>query len=323
MANIHILMATYNGEKYVREQLDSIINQTYTDWKLFISDDCSSDGTLKILEQYEKKYANKIMIINKTQKFGSAKENFRYLYAECPESSYYMFSDQDDVWLPDKIEKMLIFYESHIKNVEPGIVYCDLKVVDKQLNTINDSFIEYQKLNNHTKDKRFILTDNYIPGCVMLYNHKLREIVEYIPEKCFMHDWWLVLSATYLGQIKYLKESLNMYRQHDENVIGSNGALNSFDECKNIVKGLLRNPINLTRNFFENIKSLLQIRIAQAAEFNDIYRNNILIEDRELIEEFIKIGDRHHKVNAVIIFLKFFKEANLVKRLYYILAIIF
>ena len=110
MARVHIMMATYNGEKFIKEQINSILKQTYTDWKLFISDDNSEDNTISIIEDFCKSDPDRIEIIS-TDKKGGAKKNFIYLFDNCPQAELYMFSDQDDVWLPEKIEKMVKEYE--------------------------------------------------------------------------------------------------------------------------------------------------------------------------------------------------------------------
>ena len=100
---IDILMATYNGEKYLAEQIESIINQSYTNWHLYIQDDCSTDRTLTVAFSYQKKFPEKITVIKNTKNSGSAKDNF-FSMLSLSTSEYIMFSDQDDIWLPDKIK---------------------------------------------------------------------------------------------------------------------------------------------------------------------------------------------------------------------------
>ena len=107
METVNIMMATYNGEKYLSEQLDSILSQSFQNFKIYISDDKSIDNTLEILLKYKKNYPDKIEIIDYEKKKGSAAKNFIYLFENVDEADYYMFCDQDDVWDNDKIKKLL------------------------------------------------------------------------------------------------------------------------------------------------------------------------------------------------------------------------
>ena len=157
---IDVLLATYNGEKYLREQLDSILNQTYTNFNLIISDDCSTDGTVKILEEYEKK-DSRITGVFVHQKNQGVVKNIEYLLS-LVQSDYYMLADQDDVWLPEKIEMSL----KKIKETDSDLVFGDLEVVDEKLNTIYPSFNDYMLLSR--KISKYINTDklNYIYNCI-------------------------------------------------------------------------------------------------------------------------------------------------------------
>ena len=137
---VDVLLATYNGEKYLKEQIDSILNQTYQNINLIISDDNSNDSTRKILEEY-KKIDNRIKIYLQDKNLGYIK-NFEFLLTKV-ESNYYMLSDQDDVWLPEKIEKSM----KTLKEKNADLVFGDLEVVDEKLNTIYPSFGDFMLLN--------------------------------------------------------------------------------------------------------------------------------------------------------------------------------
>ena len=137
---VDVLLATYNGEKYLKEQIDSILNQTYQNINLIISDDNSNDSTRKILEEY-KKIDNRIKTYLQDKNLGYIK-NFEFLLTKV-ESNYYMLSDQDDVWLPEKIEKSM----KTLKEKNADLVFGDLEVVDEKLNTIYPSFGDFMLLN--------------------------------------------------------------------------------------------------------------------------------------------------------------------------------
>ncbi len=140
---IDVLMATYNGEKYLKEQIESILNQTYKNIQLIISDDCSTDGTREILKQYEQN--DKIKIFYQEKNLGYIK-NFEFLLKNV-ENELYMLSDQDDVWKEEKIEKSV----EKLKTENLDLVFGDLEVVDENLNTIYESFNEYMKLDRKIK----------------------------------------------------------------------------------------------------------------------------------------------------------------------------
>ena len=139
-------MATYNGATYLSEQIDSILHQSFTDWHLFIHDDGSSDCTKAILTRYVHEYPKAITLLDYSPQHGAC-SNFLSM-VERIDAPYYMFCDQDDIWLPDKIaktHKKMIDVETSAKNV-PVIIHTDLAIVDKSLNTIADSFIKDQRI---------------------------------------------------------------------------------------------------------------------------------------------------------------------------------
>ena len=135
---VDVLMATYNGEKYLKEQIDSILNQTYQNIQLIISDDCSTDKTRQILRQYEKD--DRVKVFYQEKNLGYVR-NFEFLLKKI-ENDLYMLSDQDDVWKKEKIEKSV----EKLENEGLDLVFGDLEVVDENLNTIYESFDKYMKI---------------------------------------------------------------------------------------------------------------------------------------------------------------------------------
>lgn len=215
-------MATYNGEKYLREQIDSIINQTYKKVKIYISDDGSTDKTVEILKDYRKKLGSDrfILVKNKSNKHG-AMHNFAYAYKTAPKADYYLFADQDDYWETTKIEQMLAVAKNEDDGL-PLLVYCDCKIVDKDLKVTHESFIKYEGLVMPDNDRmKKLLLRNYIPGCVMMFNSALRKESPEIWTKCPMHDWWIALVAERTGKIVFCDKTLNLYRQHESNTLGA------------------------------------------------------------------------------------------------------
>ena len=219
---IDILLASYDGEKYIAEQIDSILNQTYKDWFLYIKDDCSTDRTIDIIMDYENKYKDKIKVITSDIKSGSAKDNF-FSMLKYSENEYIMTSDQDDVWLPGKIEITLNKMQEaeQIDNSIPILVHSDLKVTDENLNIIADSLMQLQNLDSSRDKLNNLLVQNIVTGCTVMVNRKLLDHIKSIPQNAVMHDWWMALLASALGKIYFIDTPTVLYRQHTNNDVGA------------------------------------------------------------------------------------------------------
>lgn len=223
MATIAILLATYNGEKFLQAQLQSIIDQTYSNWKLYIRDDCSTDATISMITDFEKKYPEKVKVLSNLQKNLGAKMSFGELLKEADEP-YYMFCDQDDVWLPTKIERSF----SEMKKAEeahpgsPVLCFCDATVTDEKLQVISPSFWKSTRVNPFSvkKGKMFEIF-NCAPGCTMILNRSLKNHLFPFPKKAPMHDWWISIMAQRKGIVNPIDERLIFYRQHSSNTIGA------------------------------------------------------------------------------------------------------
>lgn len=223
---VAILLAAYNGVQFLSAQIDSVLAQTYGNIKLYIHDDGSSDNTLEIAEKYESSQRDKIVVFRDGIKCGGAKQNFIHLLKSVyGKSDYYMFCDQDDVWLPEKIsvtlEKMKQS-ESDFGKI-PILVHTDLTVVDKNLNVLSESMVRYQKIkisNNHSLLK--LSLENTVTGCTVMINSALAGKLINIPSEAVMHDWWAGLTAlVYGGKVIYLNKSTVLYRQHGKNSVGT------------------------------------------------------------------------------------------------------
>ena len=216
-------MATYNGRKYLGEQIDSFLSQTNTLWHLYVHDDGSNDGTLELLNDYAAKYPEMITILDYPSQ-GGALQNFMSLL-EKVEADYYMFSDQDDVWHPTKIEKSYkaMKEQEAIHPEKPIIVHTDVRVVDGNLRLLHPSYREYGHIypEKVTSFKECVI--NVTLGCAMLFNKKSRDVSISCPWKhALMHDGW-VTTRTYAekGIVYAIPESLMDYRNHGGNTIGA------------------------------------------------------------------------------------------------------
>lgn len=242
---IIIILATYNGEQYIRSQLQSIVEQSYDNWVCYIYDDCSSDGTVNICLDFKRKYKNKIFITNRELSSGSACNNFLMAYNEILlkniEYDYIAFCDQDDVWNEDKLS---ILSSELDKHKIPALVFSDLSIVDENLNLINRSFVnKISVVEKQYSKKKYLSIDNIIPGCSMMINRELSMNIGPIPSGVIMHDWWIVINACRFGCVNFIDESLVLYRQHSNNSIGikEKSILEHISNCKkHIIK-----PVNI------------------------------------------------------------------------------
>jgi glycosyltransferase involved in cell wall biosynthesis len=220
---IDILLATCNGEKYLSQQIDSIITQTYKDWQLLIRDDLSSDNTVKTIKNYTHKYPDKIRLIEDNKGHLGLVRNFEALL-ESAQSEYIMFCDQDDVWLSNKIELTL----NTMKAAEqtwpntPLLVHTDLKVVDETLNPIAESFWKLHRISPESDCLlKKIIYRNIVTGCTVMINKKAKEISMPFPPEANIHDWWIALNAAKYGKIIHTDTPTVLYRQHAANIVGA------------------------------------------------------------------------------------------------------
>lgn len=229
---IDILMATYNGEKYLKEQIESVLNQTYKNIRLVISDDCSKDGTINILKQYENDKRIEVHYHEKNQGYI---KNFEYLLKQV-KNNIYMLSDQDDVWMPEKIRKT---YEKLIKN-DADMVFADLEVVDENLKTIYPSFNKFmlldRKINKYINSYKLNYLYNCITGCTLMSKSKWIKDILPIPtdSKYLIHDHWIGIIVSLNGKIVYMPEKYIKYRQHGNNQVGTEKISHGFKKLEQV-----------------------------------------------------------------------------------------
>jgi len=221
---IKIIISTYNGERFLDEQINSIFDQRYYEWVISIRDDNSVDNTQSIVEIFSNKSPNKVVIVKDFLGNLNVKESYSLLMQQ-EDVDYLLFCDQDDVWLPDKIDKTLAAMraaEERFGAETPLLIHTDLCVVDRDLQPIAPSFWKYQNLNPRLGMKlNRVMPQNVVTGCTVMINRPLVKIAAPIHEGAIMHDWWLALVAVLFGQVVYLDEATVLYRQHGENSIGA------------------------------------------------------------------------------------------------------
>jgi GT2 family glycosyltransferase len=223
-----ILLATYNGARYLPELLSSIARQSFGQWRLLVRDDGSTDATLAILAEAARR-DRRVTLLEDNQGRQGASQNFALLLRRAQDlgASYITLADQDDVWLPHKLARSLELMqraEGQAGSETPLLVHADLSVVDAGLNVIHPSMTAYARVQRAPHDPlRTLLVYNFVTGCTAMLNRPLLDAALPIPTKAVMHDWWLALCAAATGQIYYLSEPVALYRQHAGNTVGVHG----------------------------------------------------------------------------------------------------
>lgn len=288
---VAICLATYNGSKYIQEQINSILAQTYTNWFLFIRDDNSSDDTVTQIQKYVSENSGRIVLIDDDALVGgSAKQNFVSILSWVKQNydfQYFMFCDQDDVWLPEKIEKSIDTMKANeTPDHLPVLVHTDLKVVDQNLALLGESFFAYRALDPEVVDLRHLLIQNNVTGCTMLWNKALNNLIDIEDETVAMHDWWIVLVASVFGKIVYVNEGTILYRQHGNNVVGAT----RVNTLNFIIKRLKES---------DHVKKTLHMAVQQAGSFLKHYKSQLSQEQIVILTCFSTLYE-HNKVSRII-----------------------
>lgn len=270
---VNILMSTYNGQQFLAEQIRSIQEQSYTDWTLFIRDDGSSDNTKEILKDFEHQDSRIHLIDNdKSDNLGVIKSFHKLVNHD--RADYYFFSDQDDVWLPNKLELSLKEAQNYPADL-PLMVYMDLKVVNQDLEIMTESMVKSQSHHANTELVQE-LTENTVTGGVAMINHALAEMWQETDD-ILMHDWYLALLASAFGNLVFIDQPGELYRQHSDNVLGARTLSKRF---KKWIRPHILFAVywDLIKNSQKQARHLLQMPLSQS--------------NRELIEAFVTIMDK-------------------------------
>ena len=260
---IDILMATYNGEKYLAEQLDSIINQTYHNWNLLIRDDNSTDKTLEIIQNYHKK-DKRIKILKDNKGNLGIVRNFEELL-KSSESEFIMFSDQDDIWVENKLDMYLKMIEK-IKN-KGFMIHSDAILFDKnKSNILKDTFISKKAINRGLENVFF---NYFVQGATILISKEIKNFILPFPKEVYLHDRYIHLISELFFERIFVNKALIYYRQHGDNQIGA----------KNTIRELLSK-----RYFDERDRQLIKI-------IYNKYGSLLTDDKKKLIEEYFKITD--------------------------------
>ena len=276
MNNIAILLSTYNGEAYILDQLRSLGNQSCLNFDLYIRDDASNDNTVTLIKQFQSR-SNLSITLLPTDKNLGARDSFQCLLKHSVQSQkyeYFMFCDQDDVWVKDKVlesyEKMQCFDNP----LESLLIYTDLQVVDENLNILGDSLWHDFNLDPNKKSLNYLVMQCNITGCTMIFNRKLAELSLPFTSDAIMHDYWIALVASAMGHIDYLNKPTIAYRQHGSNVSGGADKFNFTYITQKALK-------------FFNVDEFYQVlgrQIIQSKSFLLQYHDQLSNENIEILE---------------------------------------
>jgi glycosyltransferase involved in cell wall biosynthesis len=280
MLMIDILLATYNGAAWLEAQIDSLLAQEFRDWRLLVRDDGSTDDTVAILKDWQSRLGDRLKILEDDGKNLGPGGNFARLLAAST-ADYFMFCDQDDVWLPEKIrltlEKMQEL-EAVCGVRTPLLVHTDLRVVDESLNLVAGSGHRYQQIDPENGDTLGrLLLQNVATGCTVMLNKALRDQALPIPATALMHDHWLSLVAACFGKIGYLPVPTLLYRQHAGNKVGAQSW----------------NPAYAVRLIFQ-LPAIRQVMVRnrlQAEAFYERYHTALRGGERMMLEAFIHMPE--------------------------------
>ncbi len=258
---VAVIMSTYNGEKFVREQLDSIINQTYKNVEIVVRDDGSSDNTVAIIKEYQQ--ANKNITLHEGKNLGFVKSFFELL--KLADADYYSYADQDDVWIENKIE-LAVEELNKLDDSKPNMVFGNSDYYNEDMKFIGKG----------EKNKKYSFLKALFACCgqgmTMTVNKKTRDmIIENNPKSCFFHDWWTYLLCVGLGNVAYNNVTTVKYRRRKENATSEGQGYISLLMWR--IKNLL------LKDGMQDIKQ-------QMINYKDYYYYQLSKENRAIIDLF-------------------------------------
>ena len=289
---VAILLSTYNGERFVKEQLDSILNQTYKNIEIIVRDDGSKDNTVNIIKEYQEKYNNIKLITG--ENLGFIKSFFELL--KIAEADYYSYADQDDIWLENKIE-LAVRSLDKLDNSKPNMAFSNSDYYDENMEFIGEG--------ERNKNYSFLssLFSCVGQGMTMVINNTAREmIIKNVPKTCFFHDWWTYILCIGLGNVAHDDVTTVKYRRMKKN---------ATSEGQGYFRLLIWRIKNLVlKNGIKDVKR-------QMLNFKEIYYNDLTEENKKILDIFA-----NEKYNFFLDLKKAFYPKNFMLRIIFILGVL-
>jgi hypothetical protein len=301
---VEVLLATFNGERFLREQIDSVLAQDYANLRVLARDDGSTDRTLDILREYESRFPARIRLLPTDGPTGSAKWNFLKLM-QASSAEYVCFCDQDDVWMPDKVSlsmNEMHHLESRSSRSKPCLVFTDLQLVDSRLEPIHTSFWKFMGVGPETIGslKRLLLL-SVVTGSTALVNRPLLELAKRMPREAVMHDRWIGLIAATMGTSSALRKQTVLYRQHGNNLIGTGQDLTKNAQPPERVSAWKRMRNYRKGAIFEN----WIMAQGQAKAFLAVHGKDLRSDIRREFEVFRKCGMDDRRLIRLLSLIRF------------------
>ncbi len=310
---VSVAMCTYNGEKYLKEQLESIASQVLLPYEMVVCDDCSSDDTMGILERFAKTCPFQVHIYRNDKNMGSTK-NFEKCVSLCT-GDIIALCDQDDVWLPEKLEKIIGVFE---KLPGAGVVFTDALVVDEKLQPLGYNMWDSTNFTNKQKKDilrgkpiNTLLKQNVATGATMAFKSLYREKFFPIPVNWY-HDSWIAFVIALFCDIRFIEEPLIKYRQHNNQQVG--GIKN---ERFSLEKGFRNNRVyyeNEYEHYLDALNKVIELKdqVASSQEIIKLTRQRVeflklrACPPKKVTERFIKVMDniltlQYHKYSNGLI----------------------
>jgi hypothetical protein len=305
LTEVEVLLATYNGARFLREQIDSILAQDYGNIRVLARDDGSSDGTVEILDQYAKRFPGCFRVMPSSAPTGSAKNNF-LLLMKASTADHVCFADQDDVWLPAKVtrtKQAMDQLQSRWGAKIPLLVFTDMHVVDENLTILHESFWSRMNINpDRMRSLAKLLVQSLVTGCTAMLNRPLLELSLRMPDEAFMHDRWIGLLAAFMGKSSEVRIPTVLYRQHEHNVLGTGrdaAGMAAGKETRSLLERGRRPRISAAQIMLWDISQ------RDAAAFLQEYGPDLPPGKRDLLRAFLRCQTSRSRFVRIATFLRY------------------
>lgn len=279
---ISVVMATFNGERYLEKQLDSILSQTVRPDEVIVCDDGSTDKTVAVLERYQQLDLLKFSVNPK--QLGLV-DNFKKAVLLVRKTNYIALSDQDDFWLPDKLEKS-VEAMAQLPSGYPCMVHTDLKLIDENGTLLNSSFRNELGQDVYQQNLQTLVYGNFVNGCTMLMNPELSAYFQDIPSDVLLnHDGWIALAAFTFGRAGYLDEPLVEYRKH-----GNNLSISADAKPRNRYRSTMLQILKAV----SGKDDFLSAQIETVGRFYARYQGMMTTEKKKVFDDFLALENRSY-----------------------------
>lgn len=280
---ISVVMATCNGEKYLDQQIQSILKQSLKPDEFIVCDDVSTDDTVAILKKYQEQ-GQLIYVVN-DHRLGFV-DNFKKAVGLAANDNYVALCDQDDEWLPDKLEKSIVLLEKINDNKFPCMVYSDLILIDQNGNILNNSFRNELGQDKYQHNLETLLFGSFVTGCTAVMNPELKRLFADFPNNVQLnHDGWMTLMAFTFGKAESTISPLVRYRKH-----GNNASIPADTKPRN----RYRSTVNEILKAINGKDDFLSAQLETVRKFYDRYKAEMTIEKKGHFEKFLRLEHKSY-----------------------------